>query len=131
MKEHIISALTILVEALPVSPRWVLLCNQNGELVARLGEFLNPTLNEAIVSSITREHILREIGTLENLKFGNLQFSLHIGSKGVYCIFYLNNAYILGLGYENVNVPSFDSVVESVLGNFYALLEALYDPEGL
>jgi hypothetical protein len=121
-------ALQNLIGLLPERPKWVVLLKRSGELVVRAGEFTNvraPFLNENLVAVATRDQALNEIQMLEKIQQGTFQFSISIGSEGVYFVFHLNDTYLLGLSYQDVGVQSFDAIVHKVVTNFYSLLETL------
>jgi hypothetical protein len=127
MAKNVTTAIETLLSALPSQPRWTLLHTIDGKLIQKRGEFLHPSLSTQIVSRATQEHRHAEINLLDEVGFGTFQFSLHVGSQGVYIVFHLNDAYLLSLSYENVLLISFDAVIESVQNNFLPLLEALYE----
>lgn len=96
--------------------------------MSRIGEYADiipPPLKDELVASGTYAHAMEAIEMLESMKHGTFQYSITIGSDGIYFIFHLNDTYLLGVSYQWVGVSSIDAVVEGVLANFYELLKTL------
>jgi len=128
-KAKVDRALQTFGNQLPEAPKWIILVTRTGELVNKVGAFDNltsPLLDDERAASLLYDHALSEIKTLDNLKHGTYQFSVSVGSEGIYFLFHLNDAYLLGISYQMTVVRSIDAIVDAVLANFFSVLEALY-----
>jgi hypothetical protein len=122
-------ALQKLNRALPEPAKWMILLKRDGEFLSRIGEYMTyvpPPLKDELAASYTHAHAMGEIEMLEGLKHGTFQYSISIGGDGIYFIFHLNDAYLLGISYQWIGVHSIEAVLNGVLDNSQGLLETLY-----
>ncbi len=109
-----------------------MLVKRNGEFVSRIGEFAYVTpwgLEDKSIAAAIHHHAIDEIRSLDETANGTYQYSVSVGSAGIYFLFHLNDAYLLTICYHSIGVDSLDDVIDKVLLNFHSLLEVLYSEE--
>src|SRR5271165_1640743 len=122
---QIADALQKFNSSLPKPAKWIVLLKRDGGFLSRVGEYMTylpPPLKDELVAFYTHAHAMAEIEMLDGLKHGTFQYSISIGSKGIYIIVNLNDTYILGISYQWSGVRSFDETIEAILANFMELL---------
>ena len=125
-KSRVDQALKDFSAKLPDAPEWMIVIRVNGEFISRIGEYSylpHMTIDDNTASLATFTHGMNLLTTLDHLRFGNLQYSLTIGSKRMFMLVHLNDAFFLGISY--IGVQSIDATIEEVLLWSRDILEAV------
>jgi len=125
-------ALTKFGDLLSEKPVWMLLIRRNGEVITQIGKYEHlvhseTILKEGTIASWIKSHSEHEIEMLDQLDHGNLQYTITVGTQGVFVILHLHGGFLIGISYHNIGIVSLDALADSIIMHFTKIIDALYD----
>ncbi|MEO8613378.1 MAG: hypothetical protein ABI690_36140 [Chloroflexota bacterium] len=117
---------------LPEKPVWMLLMNREGDVITQVGKYEHlfhseTMLEDGSAAAWIQSHSTSEIDLLDHLDHGNLQYSISVGTEGVFVILHIHGDYLLGMSYHSIGVKSLDALADGIVLHFREILDALFD----